>query len=101
MSEDFYCDFVLSGKIEVKRIKETENVLAFYHTKPSYKTHIVVIPKNHIYNLNSVADFEIIKEIFIVIKDVVKELNLKDFKIINNNGKYQDSKHLHFHVISD
>ncbi len=101
MPEDFYCDFALNNKIEVEKIKETEDVLAFYHTKPSYKIHIVVIPKLHIDNLNSVGDLEIIKEIFMVIKDVAEELNLKDFKVINNNGKYQDSKHLHFHVISD
>lgn len=33
MTEDFYCD-------------ETENVLAYYHTKPFYPVHIVAIPKN-------------------------------------------------------
>ncbi len=100
-TEDIYCDFVLNNKIEVKKLKETENVLAFYHTKPSYKTHIVVVHKIHIDNLVAVEDLEIIKEIFAVIKEVVRELDLKDFRIVNNNGKYQDSKHLHFHLISE
>lgn len=42
---DFYCDEVLTGKTKVEKILETENVLAFHHTKSSYKIHIVVIPK--------------------------------------------------------
>jgi histidine triad (HIT) family protein len=100
-TEDFYCDFVLNNKIEVVKIKETENVLAYYHTKPSYKTHIVVVPKTHIDNLAAVDNLEIIKDIFAVIKDAVADLGLKDFRVINNNGKYQDSRHLHFHLISE
>jgi histidine triad (HIT) family protein len=100
-TQDFYCDFILNDKISFKKIKETDNVLAFYHTKPSYKTHIVVIPKKHIASFSELDNFEIVREIFEVISLVVKELKLSDFRIINNNGKYQDSKHLHFHLISE
>lgn len=32
MTEDFYCDEVLSGKTQVKKLLETENILAYYHT---------------------------------------------------------------------
>lgn len=46
MSEDFYCEEVLSGKTKVEKILETDNVLAYYHTRPFWETHIVVIPKN-------------------------------------------------------
>jgi len=100
-SQDFYCEYILNNKIEFSKISETDNVLAYYHTKPSYKTHIVIIPKKHVTNFNEVKDFSIIKEIFEIIFQVVSKLDLKDYKIINNNGKYQDSKHLHFHLISD
>ena len=37
MSDDFYCDFVLSGVTEVERLHESENVLAFLHTKPFWE----------------------------------------------------------------
>ncbi len=101
MEQDFYCKNILSGKIKYKVVEETNNILAFHHTKPSYKMHIVVIPKNHIVDLVSVSDLEIIKEIFEVILKIIKNNKLIDFKIINNSGKYQDSKHLHFHLISN
>lgn len=51
MTEDFYCDQVLSGKIQINKVLETENVLAYYHTKPFYPVHIVAIPKKHIPSL--------------------------------------------------
>jgi len=100
-SQDFYCEYILNNKIEFSKIKETDNVLAYYHTKPSYKTHVVVITKEHITALSEIKDLNIIREIFEVILQVVKELNLTDYKVINNSGKYQDSKHLHFHIVSD
>ncbi len=53
MTEDFYCDEVLSGNIEVEKVYETKNALAYYHTRPSYKVHIVAIPKKHIPSLTN------------------------------------------------
>lgn len=46
MTEDFYCDEVLSGKTKVNKVLETENVLACHHTRPFWPMHFVVIPKN-------------------------------------------------------
>ena len=44
---DRYCDLILNGKEPVDRVHETERVLAFHHTRPSYPVHIVVVPKMH------------------------------------------------------
>ena len=49
VSKDFYCDEVLRGRTTVEKVLETENVLAFHHTRPFYPVHVVVIPKKHIY----------------------------------------------------
>ena len=99
---DFYYDFVLKNKIEVTKEVETDNVLAYHHTRPFWTTHIVIIPKQHITELVEVEDFEIIKEIFEVIQQLVKKykFNKTNFKILTNGGEFKDSKHLHFHLIS-
>jgi len=101
---DFYCGQVLSGQTTVEKILETENVLAFYHTKPFYETHIVVIPKRHIRSLLTLekADEKIFLELFEVIKTVAAKVTEKKgaARVLTNLGKYQESKHLHFHVIS-
>ena len=101
---DFYCEKVLSGKTEVNKIYESKLILAFYHTKPLYKYHIVIIPKEHITDLVALEEEhkEIIWMIVGVAKNIIKDLNLKNngVRLITNLGKYQDSPHLHFHLIS-
>lgn len=99
--KDFYCENVLNNKLTIKKVKETNNVLAFYHTKPSWTTHIVIVPKKHIVNLLE-ANSEILEEIISVAKEIIEELELNkiNYKLIVNGGSFQDSQHLHFHLVS-
>lgn len=101
-TKDFYCDFVLNHKIAVNVVKETQNVLAFYHTKPSWTLHIVIIPKSHVTRLADVEDMNLVREIFEVARQIILENKLQDtnYKIITNGGSFQDSQHLHFHLVS-
>ncbi len=102
--EDFYCEEVLSGKAEVVKVFETENVLAYHHTRPFWETHIVVIPKRHISSLLTLqeTDTELFLELFEVIKRVGESVvaDRGAARVLTNLGEYQDSKHLHFHVNS-
>ncbi len=104
MTEDFYCEEVLSGKTEVKKVFETENVLAYHHTRPFWETHIVVIPKRHISSLLTLeeSDAPILLELFDVIKRVADQVVAERgaARVLTNLGDYQDSKHLHFHINS-
>ena len=101
MAEDFYCDEVFSGKTPVEKVIETDNVLAYHHTRPFWPVHIVVVPKRHVASVLE-ADNELLIEIF----DVIKQVSAKVYqetgaaRVLTNLGKYQDSKHLHFHVNS-
>jgi histidine triad (HIT) family protein len=100
--DDFYCDNVLSGKVEVERLLETANALAFRHTRPFWETHIVVIPKRHISSLLMLDNDAILIDIFAVIREIATEIVAKRgaARVLTNLGDYQDSKHLHFHVYS-
>ncbi|MEC0368606.1 HIT domain-containing protein [Paenibacillus chibensis] len=105
MTQDFYCDEVLSGNTQVRKVIETETVLAYHHTRPSYTHHIVVIPKIHVQSLISEeADNNeaLLLALMTVIKSVAADLTRTtgSAKIITNLGEYQDSKHLHWHVVS-
>ena len=104
MSDDFYCENVLSGKIEVDVVRETPNVLAYHHTRPFWETHIVVIPKRHISSLLTLetTDESLFLEIFKVIRQVAGIVVTEKgaARVLTNLGRYQDSKHLHFHVYS-
>ncbi len=104
MADDFYCDEVLSGNTSVQKAMETSNVLAFHHTRPSYPVHIVVIPKQHINSLIALDDTnnDLLLEMMNVIKQVAQDV-LSEYgacRVVTNLGDYQDSEHLHWHVVS-
>lgn len=104
MFEDFYCEQVLSGKIKVEKVLETENVLAYKHTKPFWETHLVVIPKKHISSLLTLEkeDETVFLELFSVIRQVADQIVKEKgaARVLTNLGDYQESKHLHFHINS-
>lgn len=101
-AHDFYCDEVLSGTTEIDVVCETERVLAFRHTRPMYQRHVVVIPKVHINSLITLDDDDLLRQLFAVLREVSSEVLREEgvCKVVTNLGEYQESKHLHFHVIS-
>ena len=104
MTEDFYCDEVLSCKTQVEKVLETENVLAYHHTRPFYPVHIVAIPKKHISSLITLeeSDNKLLLELLGVIRKIAAMVTEEKgaCRVITNVGDYQDSKHLHWHIVS-
>jgi histidine triad (HIT) family protein len=102
MTNDFYCDEALSGRTPVAKVAETENVLAFHHTRPFYPVHVVVIPKRHLGSLLAMekADDALLVELIGVVRHVAAGIVEKHgaCRVLTNLGDYQDSKHLHWHV---
>lgn len=100
MTEDFYCDEVLSGRTPVKIVSETDNVLAYHHTRPFWPRHIVVIPKRHISSLLTIEDDALLLELLSVVREVARVVLTEHgaCRVLTNLGMYQDSKHLHWHV---
>jgi histidine triad (HIT) family protein len=98
--EDFYCEQVLSGKTAVEKVFETDNILAYHHTRPFWEIHIVVIPKTHVGSLLTIDNNDLLLELLDIVKQVaatvVEEKGAA--RVLTNLGEYQDSKHLHFHV---
>ena len=102
MPDDFYCDEVLSGRTPVEVVLETDQVLAFHHTRPYWEVHIVLIPKQHVESLlaldegNEVLALELLSALQQVAALITSEHG--GCRIVTNLGKYQDSKHLHWHL---
>ena len=104
MTNDFYCDEVLSGRTPVRKVSETSEVLAFHHTRPFYPAHVVVIPKLHVGSLLTLGeeDNDLLLELLRVVRQVATQI-LEEYgacRVITNLGEYQESKHLHWHVAS-
>ena len=93
-----------SKLLPVKRLKETENVIAFWHTKPFWEKHILIIPKKQIKNITSLKyeDGEYLFEVFKVAGEIVNELDWEKegYSLLVNGGKRQEVNQLHFHLHS-
>ena len=104
MTDDFYCDEVLSGRTPVEKVAETEGVLAYRHTRPFYPVHVVVIPKRHVASLLTLeeADAPLLLEMIAVVREVAARVVEEHgaCRVLTNLGDYQESKHLHWHVAS-
>jgi histidine triad (HIT) family protein len=102
LTSDFYCDEALSGRTPVKIVMETEDVLAFHHTRPYWALHIVVVPKVHIPSLTDLGghSVELLHRLMDVVRKVASQVEREHgaCRVVTNLGEYQDSKHLHFHV---
>ena len=100
--KDFYCEKILSGLIPVKKVLESEHILAFHHTQPQWDPHIVVIPKIHIESFTHLMDEnpQILVEMMNVIKTVVSVITEKNTgcRLTTNFGSLQKTKHLHWHI---
>jgi histidine triad (HIT) family protein len=104
MTDDFYCDEVLSGRTPVRVVHETEHTLAYHHTRPHWPVHIVVIPKVHVPSLTDLgeAGARLLPELLEAVRAVAAQVEQEHgaARVLTNLGAYQDSKHLHFHVNS-
>jgi histidine triad (HIT) family protein len=102
VTDDFYCDEALSGRTPVDVVVETDAVLAFRHTRPSWPVHIVVVPKKHVPSLVDLGDGDdaLLHAVLTVVRTVAAQVVREHgaCRVLTNLGAYQDSKHLHFHV---
>lgn len=91
-----------SKLLPIERIYENSKIIVFWHPKPSYEKHILIVPKKSIKDI-SVINKEnkiYLYEVFKAVTKVVSYLNLKDYSVITNGGLRQEIKQLHFHLIS-
>lgn len=93
----------MSFLLPVNRLRETSSLIAFQHPSPSYKVHLLLVPKRQV---QSLADFDpqdtaFLTDLYSTVQSLVKEFDLKAYRLIVNGGEYQDFPHLHFHLVSN
>ena len=93
----------MSFLIPVARLRETSSLLAFQHPSPSYKFHVLIVPKREVASLAQLdpADTAFLADLYSTVQSLVDEFHLQAYRLIVNGGEYQDFPHLHFHLISD
>jgi len=99
---DWYCEDVLSGKIEVRRVWEDERVLAFHHPRPTADVHVVVIPKAHVASIldPKALDGSLLSSMVQAIQEVARQLGLGQagFFVRANAAAPGVTPHMHWHI---
>ena len=102
MAQDFYCDEILTGRVPIEVVIETENILAYHHTKPQWPVHIVIIPKQHVDSLLALSheNAGLLSEMVFVLQKVVEKVleGHGGCRLTTNFGDCQTTKHLHWHI---
>lgn len=87
--------------IPAKHLRETETLLAFYHPKPAYPFHVVLVPKETVPSLMELDPASaFLPDLLVTVHSLVTEFQLPAYRLIVNGGEFQDFPHLHFHLIS-
>ncbi|MFN2188303.1 MAG: HIT family protein [Candidatus Promineifilaceae bacterium] len=100
---DWYCEDVLSGKIEVDVVWENDEVLAFHHPQPTSEIHVVVVPKKHIPSIldADAADGSLLISIIQAIQKTAErtELDQHGFYVRINVAAPGVTPHMHWHIV--
>ena len=93
----------MSFAIPVKRLRETETLMAFHHPKPAYPFHVLLVPKKAVASLKDFdpIDTTFLADLYSTVQNIVNEFQLPAYRLIVNGGEYQDFPQLHFHLVSD
>ena len=93
----------MSFAIPVKRLRETETLMAFHHPRPSFAFHVLLVPKKAVASLNEFdsTDTAFLTDLYATVQNLVNEFELPAYRLIVNGGEFQDFPQLHFHLIAD
>jgi histidine triad (HIT) family protein len=95
---------IIDREIPADIVYEDDRCLAFRDVSPQAPTHVLVIPKKEITNLQGMTDDDVplVAHLWIVIRDLARKLGLGDgYRVVVNNGPNggQTVDHLHFHIL--
>jgi histidine triad (HIT) family protein len=109
MKECIFCK-IISKEVPSKGVYEDELVYAFHDINPVAPTHILIVPKKHIFGVQSLEpeDEPVVGHMFYVARRLGEELGLVKgedlkggYRLVFNVGEDagQSVFHLHLHLI--
>lgn len=83
-------------------VKESDRTIVMEHPAPEARLHYLVIPKRDIKNIAELSDEDrdSLIDVFNVVRAVVKEKNLVNYRVVTNGPGYQGVTYLHFHLMA-
>jgi histidine triad (HIT) family protein len=101
--ECLFCRIV-AGEVPSDRVLETDEIIAFRDIHPHAPTHVLVIPRRHVPDVDTLADDDggLLSALFAGVRRVAEAEGLaKGYRVVTNVGAEsgQSVFHLHLHVL--
>jgi histidine triad (HIT) family protein len=97
---------IIAREIPADIVYEDDKCLAFRDVSPKAPTHLLIIPKKEITNIEGLADADaaLVGHIWIVIRNLARQLGVNEsgYRLVVNCGPDggQSVDHLHFHLLA-
>jgi len=89
-----YCPFL----IPIKKLLVNASAVSFPHPSPSYKDHILIIPRKVARNMFALSANDFVEIVSMAIK--IREHDDRDYVLLINGGNRQDVMQAHFHLLT-
>ncbi len=96
---------IIARRIPAKIVFENEVLLAFHDVNPQAPTHILIIPKQHIQNINHATsdDEALLGQLILAAKKIAADEGLTDagYRLVFNTNEHggQTVYHIHLHLL--
>jgi len=104
MSDCIFCK-IISGDIPSTQVYSDDNFVAFRDINPSYPTHILIVPREHIESVNEITEENehFFSKIFTTAKRIASEQDVEGsgYRLVVNSGpdSGQEVNHFHMHLL--
>ncbi len=99
--ECLFCK-IINNEVNNYPLYEDETLKVIMDAFPDNPGHILIIPNNHFVDISDINE-EVLKKVVLKAKEYKKileeKLNPESIVLIQNNGKAQEIKHFHMHLI--
>ena len=96
---------IVRGEIDAEVVRDEDDVLAFEDINSKAPVHVLVIPRQHVANLEEIRALPdtVVKRLFEVASEVAEKLGVTEggYAVRINNGRDagQEVFHLHLHLM--
>ncbi len=104
MKDCIFCQ-IGEGELPAQIVFEDEKIVAFKDINPKAPTHLLIIPKKHIENLNNLTpkDATLVGQLIITAVDLAQKLKISQtgYRLVFNSGSHsgQIIDHIHLHLL--
>lgn len=97
MDNCIFCQ-VVAGSIPSTPVYQDESFIVIPDIHPQASVHLLVIPKKHVGDLME-ADDALASTLMLLVKKIIREQHIKDFRLVHNGGGAAFINHLHMHIM--